>query len=91
MADAAKRDRGMLRVNTDECKGCMLCIEACPPSVIQLSERLNPYGYRTAKYTGMGCTGCGMCFLVCPEPGAVTVLRLARVAGGAHSQKGLRP
>jgi len=72
-----KRDRGLLRIDTDECKGCGLCVEACPPKVIELSERLNPYGYRTASYLGAGCTGCGMCFLVCPEPGAVTVLRLA--------------
>ncbi|HVT99689.1 MAG TPA: ferredoxin family protein [Acidobacteriaceae bacterium] len=78
MAEAEKRDRGSLLIDTDECKGCGLCIEACPPKVIHLSHRLNPYGYRTAVYTGAGCTGCGMCFLVCPEPGAVTVQRLAR-------------
>lgn len=77
MTNAGKRDRGLLRIDTDECKGCGLCIEACPPKVIQLSERLNPYGYRTAVYAGSGCTGCGICFLVCPEPGAITVLRLA--------------
>ena len=78
MAQAEKRDRGLLLIDTDECKGCGLCIEACPPKVIHLSHRLNPYGYRTATYTGAGCTGCGMCFLVCPEPGAITVQRLAR-------------
>jgi 2-oxoglutarate ferredoxin oxidoreductase subunit delta len=80
MAETGKRDRGLLRVDEDECKGCMLCIEACPPRVIRLSERLNPHGYRTATYAGAGCTGCGMCFLVCPEPGAITVLRLANEA-----------
>ena len=42
MAEQAKPDRGVLRVDVDECKGCMLCIEACPPRVIQMSERLNP-------------------------------------------------
>lgn len=73
---AEKQDRGLLRVNGDECKGCGLCIEACPPKVISLSERLNHYGYRTATYAGKGCTGCGICFLACPEPGAITVLRL---------------
>jgi NAD-dependent dihydropyrimidine dehydrogenase PreA subunit len=59
----------------EECKGCGLCVEACPPKVIAMSERLNHYGYRTATYAGAGCTGCGICFLVCPEPGAITVLR----------------
>jgi len=71
-----KHDRGLIRVDTDECKGCGLCMEACPPRVIALSEHLNHYGYRTATYAGSGCTGCGICFLACPEPGAITVLRL---------------
>ena len=75
MSEQIKRDRGMLRVYTDECKGCGLCIEACPPKVIHLADRLNHYGYRSAEYAGAGCTGCGICFLVCPEPGAITVLR----------------
>lgn len=74
-AEMKKRDRGRLRIDTDECKGCGLCIEACPPKVIGLGERLNHYGYRTAVYAGAGCTGCGICFMVCPEPGAITVLR----------------
>lgn len=92
-----KRDRGLLGIDTDECKGCGLCIEACPPKVIQLSERLNHYGYRTAMYAGAGCTGCGICFMVCPEPGAITVLRAvtedkgqvaglkARTGGAVHA------
>ena len=75
MTEAKKPDRGLLRIDGNECKGCGLCIEACPPKVIALSERLNHYGYRTAVYAGTGCTGCGICFMVCPEPGAITVLR----------------
>jgi NAD-dependent dihydropyrimidine dehydrogenase PreA subunit len=82
MNDTAKRDRGLLRVDIDECKGCGLCVEACPPKVIHLSERLNHYGYRTATYKGTGCTGCGICFMACPEPGAITVLRLANHKAG---------
>jgi 2-oxoglutarate ferredoxin oxidoreductase subunit delta len=88
MLNAGKRDRGVLRIDTDECKGCGLCVEACPPKVIQLGERLNPYGYRTASYLGAGCTGCGMCFLVCPEPGAVTVLRLTAPRAAASTAEG---
>ena len=79
MIVGAKQDRGKIRVDMNECKGCGLCIEACPPKVIAMSERLNHYGYRTATYAGSGCTGCGICFLACPEPGAITVFRLANV------------
>ena len=46
---------------------------------LRLSDRLNRYGYHPVAYEGQGCTGCGICFFVCPEPGAVTVLRLAAV------------
>ncbi len=76
MTEATKHDRGQLRIDRDECKGCGLCIEACPPKAIRLSEGLNHYGYRTAEYAGAGCTACGICFMACPEPGAITVLRV---------------
>jgi Fe-S-cluster-containing hydrogenase component 2 len=48
-----------------------------------MSERLNHYGYRTAGYTGSGCTGCGICFMVCPEPGAITVMQLKKPVAAA--------
>jgi 2-oxoglutarate ferredoxin oxidoreductase subunit delta len=75
MTDAVKRDRGMLKIDEEECKGCGLCVEACPPKVISLGDGLNHYGYHTAEYAGAGCTGCGICFMACPEPGAITVMR----------------
>ena len=80
-----KQSRGQLRIDEEECKGCGLCIEACPPKVISLSERLNHFGYRTALYLGRGCTACGICFMACPEPGAITVLRLVRAREVAAS------
>src|ERR1700690_3989595 len=92
MFEEKKRDRGLLRVDAEECKGCGLCVEACPPKVIGLSERMNHYGYRTATYAGAGCPRCGICFMVGPEPGAITVLRaasrLAVVAGRSFDAGG---
>jgi NAD-dependent dihydropyrimidine dehydrogenase PreA subunit len=85
-----KQDRGLLRVDKNECKGCGLCVEACPPKVIQIGEMLNHFGYRTASYAGSGCTGCGICFMVCPEPGAITVMRavVGRAVRAAAVQAG---
>lgn len=80
MDQTAAQHQGILWIDENECKGCGLCIHACPPKVISLADRLNHYGYRTAKYSGSGCTGCGICFLACPEPGAITVLRADRSA-----------
>jgi 2-oxoglutarate ferredoxin oxidoreductase subunit delta len=80
-----RHSRGILQIDDEECKGCGLCIESCPPKVIRQSETLNPYGYRAAVYSGTGCTGCGICFMVCPEPGAITVLRMVPVREPAAS------
>ena len=71
-----KVDRGRLDLNSEECKGCGLCVEACPPKVLALAPYLNRYGYHPAAYSGAGCTGCGICFFACPEPGAIAVWRL---------------
>jgi 2-oxoglutarate ferredoxin oxidoreductase subunit delta len=73
MAGNATLDRGRIDIREDECKGCGLCVLACPPEVITLTDRLNVHGYHPANYLGAGCTGCGICFYACPEPGAITV------------------
>ena len=73
----AGQPRGYVTVDPEECKGCELCIEACPPKCLELADELSAYGVHPAHYTGEGCTGCGICFYVCPEPGAITVYRLA--------------
>lgn len=67
--------RGKIDIAQDECKGCAVCTDACPPKVIKLSTTLNVQGYHPAQYLGDGCTGCGICFYVCPEPGAITVYK----------------
>ncbi len=68
--------RGFVSINILECKGCGLCVEACPPKVLELSGELNRFGVHPARYLGLRCTGCGICFYCCPEPGAITVFRL---------------
>jgi 2-oxoglutarate ferredoxin oxidoreductase subunit delta len=67
--------RGSVEINQEECKGCGLCVESCPPECLELLPELNAYGIHPAHYTGEKCTGCGICFYCCPEPGAITVLR----------------
>ena len=69
----AETDRGDVLIAAHLCKGCCLCTVACPPGVLVQSNFLNRQGYYAVAYKGSGCTGCGICFYVCPEPGAVTV------------------
>ena len=84
--------RGNIEINVEECKGCGLCVESCPPKCLELAVELSAYGVHPARYAGEGCTGCGICFYCCPEPGAITVFRLAPPAkvaveaqGGQHA------
>jgi NAD-dependent dihydropyrimidine dehydrogenase PreA subunit len=69
----APNDRGDVQIAAHLCKGCGLCVVACPPQVLAPSRFLNRQGYYAIAYSGSGCTGCGICFYVCPEPGAITV------------------
>jgi len=72
----ASQARGNVIIDQEECKGCGLCVDSCPPGCLELAPELNKYGVHPAEYTGEGCTGCGACYYCCPEPGAVTVERL---------------
>ncbi len=66
---------GWIVVNDNYCKGCSLCIAACPQEVLELDmERLTPKGYHPAKMLEETCTGCGICAVVCPDA-AITVYR----------------
>ena len=67
--------KGRIFVIDKYCKGCRLCIEACPPGVLDLSkDTINSKGYHPAELIADGCTGCGICSIVCPEA-AITVYR----------------
>jgi 2-oxoglutarate ferredoxin oxidoreductase subunit delta len=81
--------RGSVAVNQQECKGCGLYVDSCPPKCLELMPELNAYGVHPARYMGDSCTGCGICFYCCPEPGAITVFRLpqAKPAGGQEVQR----
>ena len=66
--------RGTVLVETEICKGCELCIVACPQECLGLSQTLNKKGYRFATLTADTCTGCENCALVCPDA-VLTVYR----------------
>ena len=75
MTEKTAVDAPFMEVNGELCKGCQLCIDVCPKSVIAISEKLNLASYHPAFYTGADCTGCGLCFYACPEPGAIRVIK----------------
>jgi 2-oxoglutarate ferredoxin oxidoreductase subunit delta len=69
--------KGWIEVNESYCKGCELCVSACPQHVLALDpERITPKGYHPVVIIAEGCTGCAICAVVCPEA-ALTVYREA--------------
>lgn len=68
----------MPRIIVDDvyCKGCGLCVDACPHSIIALDqETITAKGYHPAKLINEPkCTGCSSCALMCPDA-AITVER----------------
>lgn len=53
----------------DLCKGCSLCVAACPKKILELDKsRLNSKGYHPAVCTDMTkCIGCAFCATQCPD------------------------
>ena len=66
--------RGDIIINVEKCKGCEICVEACPEDVIAMSKEVNQKGYLYAVKITDTCTGCTNCALVCPDA-VITVFR----------------
>jgi 2-oxoglutarate ferredoxin oxidoreductase subunit delta len=60
--------KGTIVVDIEKCKGCELCVVACPTKVIRLAPDVNGKGYHFA-YMELPdeCTGCSNCAEVCPD------------------------
>jgi 2-oxoglutarate ferredoxin oxidoreductase subunit delta len=59
--------RGTVVIDAEACKGCDLCIDACPPHVLVMTtHELNSRGYRYPLLLA-GCTGCKACSQICPD------------------------
>ena len=69
--------RGTVAIDVETCKGCELCVEACPQGSLKLSKEINKQGYHYAVLVADNCTGCVNCALVCPDA-VITVYRAAK-------------
>ncbi len=68
--------KGAIVVDIERCKGCSVCIPACPQHVIELAKEVNGKGYHYAYMANPDeCIGCANCAIVCPD-GVITVYKV---------------
>jgi 2-oxoglutarate ferredoxin oxidoreductase subunit delta len=68
--------RGKIEIDRDLCKGCFLCIRACPMKVLEPDAAPNSTGtYPSKAVHAEKCIACGNCFEVCPDV-CITVYEL---------------
>lgn len=65
---------GDIEIDIERCKGCELCVQACPFETITMSKQVNSKGYNYAMKVNEKCTGCTNCAIICPD-GVITVYR----------------
>jgi len=60
--------KGKLVIDRELCKGCLLCVRACPVKVLEADTELNSSGSYPAKAVlEEKCIACGNCYEVCPD------------------------
>ena len=59
--------KGTLVIDVDACKGCDLCVDACPADVLVMTtDTVNARGYRYPRLLP-GCVACKACSAICPD------------------------
>ena len=69
--------KGAIIVNAERCKGCNLCVVACPSKVLALQpQKVNNKGYHYAFMQNPDdCIGCASWGIVCPD-GCISVYKV---------------
>jgi 2-oxoglutarate ferredoxin oxidoreductase subunit delta len=76
--------RGKIVIDRELCKGCFLCIRACPVKVLEEDPQPNSSGtYPSLAAHQEKCIACGNCYAVCPDV-CIAVYELTNAGEDAH-------
>ena len=68
MAVMAAPENTPVWVNTDRCKACDICVDACPAGVLSMKlEPTSVLGAMISVIAPESCIGCNECELTCPD------------------------
>jgi len=57
-----------ITINKNYCKGCELCVRACPQGILSMSKEMTDRGYFYALVNDPSrCIGCQICAITCPD------------------------
>lgn len=61
--------KGKVTFDVERCKGCGLCINACPKKILAFDDKfINKKGYHPATCIDMdNCIACISCATMCPD------------------------
>ena len=80
--------RGSIAIDRELCKGCLLCIRACPVKVLEVDTLPNASGsYPSKPVQAEKCIACGNCWEVCPDV-CIRVYELEPAAEAEGSDRG---
>jgi 2-oxoglutarate ferredoxin oxidoreductase subunit delta len=71
-------------IDADGCKGCGLCVTACPKDVLEISDEINVKGYFPAfQARPEDCIFCAICCTMCPDV-AITIREIEAEAAAQN-------
>jgi 2-oxoglutarate ferredoxin oxidoreductase subunit delta len=69
------RIRVSVIIDEEMCKGCGLCISACPRHAMGLASHINTRGFHPAAPLCIEkCNACAQCAIMCPDS-CITILK----------------